>query len=190
MPKDGHQPKPYQPGRWNQILQGLRYGGGVGQWSWLLHRISGLGILVFLVIHIIDTFLVVAYPATYDHTLSLYGGKVTMFGGAIDGYYWSLRWAFRFAELGLIATVLFHSINGVRVTLFDFWQGAARYQRQIFWVVLVLFFGIMIPVSYVVFHPLTQEPEHWNMIEPRPGPQEDGDSPIASAVTVEPNTLQ
>ena len=63
-------------GRGRVFVEGLRYGGGVGQWSWLAHRLTGLGVLFFLVIHIIDTFLVVAFPAEYDFTVSIYGGTV------------------------------------------------------------------------------------------------------------------
>jgi succinate dehydrogenase / fumarate reductase cytochrome b subunit len=141
----------------------LRYGGGIGQWSWLVHRVTGLGILLFLVLHIIDTFFVVAYPALYDHTVSIYGGMVTGLHPSINGYYWGLRWAFRLGELGLIACVLFHAINGVRVILFDFWPRAAGFQKELAWAVLTVFMAIMIPVAVVVFWPLAQTPQHWVM---------------------------
>ncbi len=146
-------PQYYRRGFWERIGEGLRYGGGVGQWSWLIHRLTGLGILLFLVIHIVDTFLVVAFPASYDWTVAIYGGRY-------DGtYYWPLRWAFRAGELGLIASVLFHSLNGVRIVLFDFWPGAAKYQKELFNAVAVIFFGIMIPLTIWVVRPLMSEPE-------------------------------
>src|SRR5262249_24660633 len=99
-------PRVYRRGPWSRLVEGLRYGGGIGQWSWLIHRVTGLGIALFLVVHIIDTFLVVAYPAEYDFTVSIYGGT---FAGQ---YYWPLRWAFRVSELALIACVVFHAVNG------------------------------------------------------------------------------
>src|SRR4051812_29485902 len=55
-PKD---PRYYRRGAWARFVEGLRYGGGIGQWSWLVHRVTGLGILLFLVIHVLDTFFVV-----------------------------------------------------------------------------------------------------------------------------------
>ena len=58
-------PRVYHRGAWSRFIEGLRYGGGVGQWAWLIHRVTGLGILLFLVIHIVNTFLVVAFPAEY-----------------------------------------------------------------------------------------------------------------------------
>ncbi|WP_422930956.1 succinate dehydrogenase [Singulisphaera sp. PoT] len=130
----------------------MSYGGGIGQWSWLAHRLTGLGILLFLIIHIIDTFLVVAFPAEYDFTVSIYGG---VFAGQ---YYWPLRWAFRIAELGLIASVLFHAVNGVRIILFDFWPSGVRYQKEIFWVVMSLFLVIMLLVSVWVLSALFVAP--------------------------------
>jgi succinate dehydrogenase / fumarate reductase cytochrome b subunit len=157
-----HRPQAYKRGARARIIEGLRYGGGIGQWSWLVHRITGLGILLFLIVHIIDTFFVVAYPGLYDHTVAIYGGTV---GGlpewlGVNGYWWVLRWGFRFAELGLIACVLFHAINGVRIILFDFWPGAVVHQKQIFAVVMGLFMAIMLPVTAWVFYSLWQPPAH------------------------------
>jgi succinate dehydrogenase / fumarate reductase cytochrome b subunit len=145
-------PRVYHRGTWSRFVEGLRYGGGIGQWSWLVHRVTGLGILLFLIVHIIDTFLVVAYPAEYDFTVSIYGGT---FAGV---YYWPLRWGFRISELALIACVVFHAVNGVRIVLFDFWPRAVLYQREIFWVVLVVFLGVMLPVSFVVLGALATPP--------------------------------
>ena len=145
-------PRVYRRGAWSRLVEGLRYGGGIGQWSWLIHRITGLGILLYLFAHITDTFFVVVNPAWYDHAMHLYGGWVG------EEYYWGVRWAFRIGELGLIACVLFHSINGVRVVLFDFWPKAALYQRQIFWIVLVAVWGIFIPVAIWVLLPLSSAP--------------------------------
>jgi len=145
-------PRVYRRGPWTRIVEGLRYGGGIGQWSWLIHRVTGLGIALFLIVHIVDTFLVVAYPAEYDFTVAIYGGT---FSG---NYYWPLRWAFRISELALIACVVFHAVNGVRIILFDFWPRAATIQKPIFWGVLVVFLAIMVPVAFVVLGALLGEP--------------------------------
>jgi succinate dehydrogenase / fumarate reductase cytochrome b subunit len=147
-------PRVYRRGPWSRFTEGLRYGGGVGQWSWLIHRITGLGVLAFLIVHIIDTFLVVAYPAEYDFTVDIYGG---VFAGT---YYRLLRWGFRFAELALIACVLFHSVNGVRIVLFDFWPKSSELQRRIFWIALGVFVVVMLPVTWVVLGALAGDPGH------------------------------
>ena len=154
-------PRVYRRGRWARISEGLRYGGGIGQWAWLIHRVTGIGILIFLIIHIVDTFFVVAYPELYDHTVAIYGGNLTALPvtWGMNGYYWPLRWAFRIGELGLIACVLFHALNGIRVVLFDFWPRAALHQRVLFNWVLGIFAAIMIPLTIWVVLPLRHSPE-------------------------------
>ena len=42
-------------------------------------------------------------------------------------------------EAGLVAAIVFHAFNGVRIMLVDFWSKGARYQRVMLWVVLGLF---------------------------------------------------
>jgi succinate dehydrogenase / fumarate reductase cytochrome b subunit len=152
MSQTPHDPRYYRRGSWSWVIEAVRYKGGVGQWSTFIHRVTGLGIALFLVVHIIDTFLVVAYPAEYDFTVAIYGGTLA------GRYYWPLRWAFRMSELALIACVVFHAINGVRIVLFDFWPRAIHFQQQLFWAVLILFCGIMLPVSVVVLGALASSP--------------------------------
>ncbi|MDB5349356.1 MAG: succinate dehydrogenase/fumarate reductase, cytochrome b subunit [Planctomycetota bacterium] len=153
-------PRYYQPGLIARLVDGFRYGGGLGQWSWLLHRVTGLGILFFLLVHVLDTFLVVVVPEWYDHTVAIYGG--IWFDG---NYYPALRWAFRFAELGLIASVVFHAVNGVGVILYDFWRQGAHHRREILRGVQVVFWLIMIPTTVAVLYPLSRPPGHMQDIQ-------------------------
>ena len=153
-------PRPYRPGTIARIAEGLRYGGGLGQWSWLAHRLTGIGILVFLVIHVLDTFLVVFAPEWYDHTVAIYGG--IWFNGR---YYPPLRWAFRLGELGLIAAVVFHAVNGVGVILYDFWTKGTVHRKEILRGVLVVFGMIMIPTTVAVLYPLSRPPGHMHDIQ-------------------------
>lgn len=159
----------YRPGLWTRLAEGLRYGGGVGQWAWLFHRVTGLGILLFLVLHILDTFFVVAYPGLYDHTVSLYSGRIMNAEGKAD-YYWFLRWGFRISELLLIACVVFHAVNGVRIVTVDLWPRTAHRQKRFFQVVMVVFLAIMLVVAFFVFKPLTETPHFWNFPSEAPVP--------------------
>ena len=113
------------------------YRGGVGQWSWALHRITGVGVLVFLLAHIIDTSLVVLGPDYYNHIIALYRHPV-----------------FRVMEVGLFASVLFHALYGLRIILIDFWEDLMRFQRQIFYIEMILFVLGMIPVTYLMLKPV------------------------------------
>ena len=109
------------------------YRGKEGQWSWFFHRLTGVGVLLFLFTHIIDTLLVAWGPQLYDRVMSLYAHPF-----------------FRASEVGLFSAVLYHSLNGVRIILVDFWPGAARHHETIFYVMTALFVVCMIPVSYLM----------------------------------------
>jgi succinate dehydrogenase / fumarate reductase cytochrome b subunit len=53
-------------------------------------------------------------------------------------------------EVGLVAAVLFHALNGIRVVLVDFWEQGPRYQRQMSYGVVALWVVLMVP--FVVRH--------------------------------------
>ena len=113
------------------------YRGGIGQWSWALHRVTGVGVLVFLLLHILDTCLIILGPEHYNAIIALY--RVP---------------AFRVMEVGLFAAVLFHALNGVRIILVDFWPDLTRVHRQLFYAELGLFVAAMIPVTYLMLKPV------------------------------------
>jgi len=119
----------------------MRYRGGIGQWSWALHRITGVGVLVFLCLHILDTFLIILGPERYNAVIALY--RVPLF---------------RVMEVGLFASVLFHALNGVRIILIDFWEDLTRFHRQLFYVEVFCFVVLMVPVTYLMLKPILHLP--------------------------------
>jgi succinate dehydrogenase / fumarate reductase cytochrome b subunit len=98
---------------------GTLYRGKVGMWSWVLHRITGVSIFFFLLVHVLDTALVRMSPEAYNAVITTY--KTPIIG---------------LAELGLVAVILFHALNGIRVILIDFWSKGAKYQNLMFWIVM------------------------------------------------------
>jgi succinate dehydrogenase / fumarate reductase cytochrome b subunit len=90
-------------------------------WSWVLHRITGVAIFFFLLVHVLDTSLVRLSPEAYNAVVSTYKTPVVGLG-----------------ELGLVAAILYHALNGVRVILIDFWRKGVKYQNVMFWVVVVI----------------------------------------------------
>jgi succinate dehydrogenase, cytochrome b556 subunit len=80
------------------VPAGTLYRGKVGMWSWFLHRISGVAIFFFLLVHILDTALVRVSPEAYNVVIESY--KTPVIG---------------LAELGLVGAILFHGLNGVRM---------------------------------------------------------------------------
>ena len=100
---------------------GTLYRGKVGMWSWVLHRISGVGIFFFLLVHVLDTALVRVSPEAYNVVIESY--KTPIVG---------------LAELGLVGAILFHGLNGLRVIAIDFWSKGTKYQNIMFWAVIAL----------------------------------------------------
>ncbi|WP_163753629.1 succinate dehydrogenase, cytochrome b556 subunit [Mycobacterium botniense] len=109
------------------------YRGDPGMWSWVLHRITGVTIFFFLFVHVLDTALVRVSPQAYDEVIELY--KTPVVG---------------LMELGLVAAVLYHALNGVRIILIDFWGQGPRYQRLMLWGVGIVWLLIMVPASVVI----------------------------------------
>lgn len=103
------------------------YKGDPGMWSWVLHRITGATIFFFLFVHVLDTALVRVSPQAYNEVIETY--KTPIVG---------------LMEMGLVAAVLFHALNGIRVILIDFWQQGPRYQRQMLAVVVGVFAVVLI----------------------------------------------
>jgi len=109
------------------------YRGGIGQWAWILHRITGVAVLGFLFTHILDTALIMVGPEWYNKIIQLY--RMPIFG---------------IMEIGLFAAVLYHAINGVRIILIDFWPASTIYHKQIFIAEMVLFFIVFLPVAWIM----------------------------------------
>ena len=97
----------------------MRFHWYTGQVAWVLHRVSGLAIVLYLVIHIYSIS-ALSNPEKFDAEMELYAKPL-----------------FRLGEIGLLAACVFHALNGLRVLLVDFGNGA-RYHKQLFYAVLAL----------------------------------------------------
>ena len=51
---------------------GTLYRGREGMWSWVLHRITGVAIFFFLLVHVLDTSLVRVSPEAYNAVIGTY----------------------------------------------------------------------------------------------------------------------
>ncbi len=116
------------------------YRGQSGMFSWWFHRISGLGILLFLLLHIVDITLLGFGPKVYNDALSIFS-----------------TWYVRTATLFLAAAVFYHAYNGVRIILVDFWPvGGTKYQKPLFYTVLAATIVSWIPLAYFIMVPCFQ----------------------------------
>ncbi len=112
---------------------GTLYRGREGMWTWVLHRITGVLIFFFLFVHVIDTSMVRVSPEAYNTAVETYKNPVV-----------------GLMEVGLVAAVLFHGLNGIRIVLVDFWEKGPRYQREMTYAVAGVFVVLMVP--FVIRH--------------------------------------
>jgi len=110
--------------------RGTLYRGNEGMWSWVLHRITGVAIFFFLLVHVLDTALIRVAPEAYNAVMSTYKNPIMGIG-----------------EVVLVAAVAYHAYNGLRIILVDFWSKGARYQRQLWWGVMALWLVTLVPFS-------------------------------------------
>ena len=110
--------------------RGSVYRGDAGMWSWVAHRITGVLTFFFLFAHVLDTALVRVSPEAYNSIMETYKNPVVGLG-----------------EAGLVAAVIFHALNGLRVVAVDFWAKGPRYQRQMFWAVVIGFVVLFAPFA-------------------------------------------
>ncbi len=113
----------------------VRYRGREGQLSFMLHRVTGLGVLLFLIVHILDTATVYFYPSLYEHAIAIY--RTTLFG---------------IAEIGLVFAVLYHGANGIRIAIFDWFPQLWTIERQRKIAVLTLVFTVILwlPLVFIM----------------------------------------
>jgi len=112
------------------------YRGKSGQWAFLFHRISGFLVFFFLLLHIVDVSLINVSHELYDEVHELYGNILL-----------------RLFEVGLLFALLYHSLNGLRIVLVDFFPEGVKDQRPLFWGVLFVTFAAGIPGSLVILWP-------------------------------------
>lgn len=113
------------------------YKGQTGQWAQLLHRITGLGVALFLLLHIVDTSLLGWGPQVYDAVVQIYHQPISLV-----------------IEVLLAAAVIYHAVNGIRVTIIDFWDAGSLHQETIFWIATVIFVVLWLPTAYVMLLPI------------------------------------
>ena len=114
----------------------IKYRGGVGQLSFVLHRLTGLGILLFLVIHVVDTSTVFFFPSIYADAIAVYRSVPFMIG-----------------EIFLVFSVIYHGVNGARIAISDLalvknWETKSQNNAAIW--TLVIAIVLWLPVAFIM----------------------------------------
>ncbi len=127
------------------VTEVLRYRGKIGQWSWVLHRLAGLGTLLFLVIHVIDTSWVTFFPELYEEAIRIYQTPL-----------------FTIGEFALVACVVYHAFNGLRIAIIDYrpewWRHQARAAQIVFLATIVVLVPVFILMAQHVIEFYTGRP--------------------------------
>jgi succinate dehydrogenase / fumarate reductase, cytochrome b subunit len=111
------------------------YRGKSGQWAFVGHRVSGFLVFFFLLLHIVDVSLI-ARPELYDEVHEVYGNVLL-----------------RLFEVGLLAALVYHSLNGLRIVVMDFFPGTVRNEKSMLTMVVFLTAVATIVGGYVIMKP-------------------------------------
>jgi succinate dehydrogenase / fumarate reductase cytochrome b subunit len=102
-----------------------------GTWAFILNRVTGLGLTLYLFLHLIVLGLLAQGPDAFNTFIKLASSPIFLFG-----------------ELLVVAAGIIHGLNGIRIGLTTFGVGVSK-QKQMFYVffaiaiVLSLFFAVV-----------------------------------------------
>lgn len=120
------------------LPRALSYRGGLPMLAWLLHRISGIGIVFFVSMHVFAAFLVYAVP----------GGATNTIAAALTDFYEGLP-----MQIFILFCILFHAFNGLRIVVLDMFPALWKYNREAMWVQWALFLPIfLLPAALMIMN--------------------------------------
>lgn len=105
------------------FYQGLKYKGGGPMLAWMLHRITGVGIILFVGLHVVASFMMQQFGSDLATNLNI--------------IYES--WMF---QIVISFFVIFHAFNGLRIVAQDIWPQLQKYQLEALW----LEWAVLLPV--------------------------------------------
>ncbi len=116
------------------LKDALRYQGHGPMLTYWLHRIGGLSMVIFISLHVLAGYML-NQP---------WGARA---GVLIDSVY--ENWIF---QLFIFFCILFHIINGLRISILDLWPRLIEYQREAIWLEWMVF----IPIYGIAFYTIVQ----------------------------------
>ena len=114
-----------------------RYRVRTGMFAWLMHRLTGVGLVVYLVIHIWGL-KSLTDPASFNALIAKYHAPI-----------------FKVGEFLLLVAVAYHAMNGLRIVLIDF-LGWSPNQKRLFWTLGVVTAIIIIVGGYPSIYALAE----------------------------------
>jgi succinate dehydrogenase / fumarate reductase, cytochrome b subunit len=104
-------------------LKGWLYRGSTPYYGFALHRLTAMGIILFVGIHVAASFSMQQALGTWGTTINI-----------IYESWWF--------QIFVVFCVLFHTLNGMRVVILDIWPKLLKYSRE----AVYLEWAIFIPI--------------------------------------------
>lgn len=111
-------------------LKGWWYRGGLPMLSWRLHRWTGIGIVVFVGLHMLASY------------FTAEGKSWAIF---INTIYESV-----YFQLLVVGIIYYHALHGLRVILLDLWPRFLEYEREIIWAQWIIFIPLYVLSAYIM----------------------------------------
>ena len=106
-----------------------RYRIRTGMFAWMMHRLTGVGLVVYLVIHVWGL-KSLTNPDAFNALIAKYHAPI-----------------YKVGEFGLLVAVVYHALNGLRIVLIDF-LGWSPNQKKLFWTLGAVAVVLMIVGGY------------------------------------------
>ncbi len=116
---------------WNRLI--LAYRRHTGSWAYILHRLTGIGLVVYLFVHIWALSSLTAGRAAFAEEMKTFTTP-----------------PFKVAEWLLGALVMFHAFNGIRIAVVDLADGA-RYHKRLLGAVWVAGVAVVVGMFFLIF---------------------------------------
>ncbi len=117
-------------GAWSWLdVRGRR----LGAWAFALNRLTGLGLVLYLVIHLLVLSLLTQGESRWNDFIALAKSP-----------------AFLFLDVVLFFGLLFHGLNGIRVALVGMGLGVERH-KTLFWVLMTIGAVLLLLSAWKVF---------------------------------------
>jgi succinate dehydrogenase / fumarate reductase cytochrome b subunit len=104
-----------------------------GSWAYILHRLTGIGLTVYILVHIILLTTLLKGDRAFNEEMAFFRTSV-----------------FLFFEWLLGSLVMFHALNGLRIALIDLGNGA-RYHKPVLVFVYVLGIIMIAGMGFLIF---------------------------------------
>jgi len=113
------------------LIAGAKYKGGGPMLAWILHRISGLGIIIFVTLHVLASFL-------------------TQQMGSDLGIFINIIYESIYFQLFIVFCAIYHGVNGFRIILLDIWPRLIRYQKESTWLEWFMILPLYILTAFIM----------------------------------------